>query len=107
MDTPPLTLSIDLAGIPFVVKMDKGRRTAILEKKPNVDASHVRYHDLIMALTEAGVKNVDVKAIQASLPQILGGMPLCIAQAVPPHDGQDGYIKYTFESKIAEKLWEE
>ncbi|HNY25779.1 MAG TPA: FapA family protein [Candidatus Sumerlaeota bacterium] len=107
MDTPPLTLSIDLPGVPFVVKMDKGRRTALLEKKPNMDASHVRYQDLIMALTESGVKNMDVKAIQASFPQILGGMSFCIAQAVEPHDGEDGYIKFTFESKIAEKLWEE
>lgn len=113
-ETAKLTNSMEIPSLPFVIRMDKERTAAYIQKqekkkkqKEGEKPFSITLDELIQAIEKTGLMNIDRDNIEERFPDILEGNSVCIARAIPVVHGQDGYIQFNFEENVAEKMWQE
>lgn len=101
------TLTIPLKDFPFLVRMDKHKKLAVLERveRQGVEWNPGDLISLIKVLRAEGLKNIDLDALEDGIGKVLEGCPLIIARAIPPVHGKPGHIECSFEDKLAETAW--
>ena len=104
------TQTLDLPGTPFYVRYDLEKTRACVRKMhdmPRTLAEKATGSVLMAALEKTYLVGVDPAALEAALPRLLEGEPVCIARAKDPVPGRDGFIRYAFAVGLAEHLWRE
>ena len=77
MDTPPLTNTLQVRSQPFLVRLDKHNKVAVLEKVKNypLKAEDLNLAALLGALRDLEIQELCVEGLQEAIPDILEGKP--------------------------------
>ena len=104
-----LPKKLELPGFPYALRMDEECLVAILERADpsGLPPPEVAVTELVAAIQHLGILEVDAAGLERTLPQVRMGKRFCVARGLSPEHGHDGYIKYHFEPRIAEKVWQE
>lgn len=109
MDISELKQKIRLDPYPFVVLMDKLARGAWLKVRTGVDVNleEIEVPAIYEAIKKTGLKNLKIDNLDEILQQVAEGELVCIAEAIEPQHGQNGYIDCNFVERLAEQMWKD